>query len=159
MSFRTGFYAGLVVAVIWGIYLARLWQGQRQVELHSVHLLAAIEKHDWKAAGEFVGGDYRDQWGNDRALLLERLREVFRALPNARIESKDVSVQTSNGRGSWTARITVKSTGEFADFIQNRVNSLESPFEFEWKRGATWPWDWKLVAVRNPALEIPEYAR
>jgi hypothetical protein len=39
------------------------------------------------------------------------------------------------------------------------VNSLESPFEFEWKRGATWPWDWKLVAVRNPALEIPEYAR
>jgi hypothetical protein len=155
MSFRTGFYAGLVVAVIWGIYLARLWPGQRQVELHNVHLLAAIEKQDWKAVGEFVGADYRDQWGDDRALLLERLREVFRALPNARIESRDVSVQTSNGRGSWTARITVKGTGEFADLIQNRVNSLESPFEFEWKRGATWPWDWKLVAVRNPALEIP----
>jgi hypothetical protein len=155
MSFRTGFYAGLVLAVIWGIYLARLWQGQRQVELHNVHLLAAIEKHNWKAVDEFVGTDYRDQWGNDRALLLERLREVFRALPNARIESRDVSVQTSDGRGSWTARITVKSTGEFADFIQNRVNSLESPFEFEWKRGATWPWDWKLVAVKNPALELP----
>jgi hypothetical protein len=155
MSFRTGFYAGLVVAVIWGIYLARLWQGQRQVELHNVHLLAAIEKHDWKAVGEFVGNDYRDQWGNDHALLLERLREVFRALPNARIESNDVSTQAGNGRGSWTARITVKSTGEFADFVQNRVNTLESPFEFEWKHGATWPWDWKLVAVRNPALEIP----
>jgi hypothetical protein len=159
MSFRTGFYAGLVVAVIWGIYLARLWQGQHQVDLHSVHLLAAIEKHDWKAVGEFVGGDYRDQWGNDRALLLERLREVFLALPNARIESNVVSVQANKGRGSWTARITVKSTGEFADYIQNRVNSLETPFEFEWKRGATWPWDWKLVAVRNPALEIPEDAR
>jgi hypothetical protein len=154
MSFRTGFYAGLVVAVIWGIYLARLWQGPRQIELHNVHLLAAIEKHDWKAVGEFVGGDYRDQWGDDRALLLERLREVFRALPNARIESRDVSVQTSSGRGSWTARITVKGSGEFADLIQNRVNSLGSPFEFKWKRGATWPWDWKLVAVRNQALEI-----
>jgi hypothetical protein len=159
MSFRVGFYAGLVLAMIWGIYLARLWQGQRQVELHIVHLLAAIEKQNWKAVGEFIGGDYKDQWGNDRALLLERLREVFRALPNARIESKDISVHASSGRGSWTARITVKSTGEFADSIQNRVNSLESPFEFEWKRGATWPWDWKLVAVRNPALEIPEYAR
>jgi hypothetical protein len=159
MSFRTGFYAGLVVAVIWGIYLARLWQGQRQVELHSIHLLAEIEKHNWKAVGEFVGSDYRDQWGNDRALLLERLREVFRALPNARIESKVVSVQTGNGRGSWTARVTLKSTGEFADFVQDRMNSLESPFEFEWRRGATWPWDWKLVAVKNPALEIPDYAR
>ena len=155
MSFRTGFYAGLVVAVIWGIYLARLWQGQRQVELHSVHLLAAVEKHNWKAVGEFVGGDYRDQWGNDRALLLERLREVFRALPNARIESEVVSVQTGNGRGSWIARVTLNSTGEFADLIQDRVNSLASPFEFEWQRGATWPWDWKLVAVKNPALEIP----
>ncbi len=159
MSFRTGFYAGLVVAAIWGIYLARLWQGQRQVELHSVHLLVEIEKHNWKAVGEFVGSDYRDQWGNDCPLLLERLREVFRALPNARIESKVVSVQAGNGRGSWTARITVKSTGQYADVIQNRVNSLESPFEFEWQRGATWPWDWKLVAVRNPLLEIPEYAR
>src|ERR1700730_2452770 len=137
MSFRTGFYAGLVVAVIWGIYLAQLWQGQRQVELHSIHLLAAIEKHNWKAVGEFVGSDYRDQWGNDRALLLERLREVFRALPNARIESRVVSVQTGNGRGSWTATVTLKSTGEFADFVQDRVNSLESPFEFEWRRGAT----------------------
>jgi hypothetical protein len=159
MSFRTGFYAGLVVAVIWGIYLARLWQGQRQVDLHSIHLLAAVEKHDWKAVGEFVGSDYRDQWGNDRALLLERLREVFRVLPNARIESKVVFVQTAKGRGSWTARITINSAGKFADYIQNRVNSLESPFEFEWQRGATWPWDWKLVAVRNPALEIPDYAR
>jgi len=159
MSFRTGFYAGLGVAVIWGIYLARLWQGQHQVDLHSAHLLAAIEKHDWKAVGEFAGSDYRDQWGNDRALLLERLPEVFRALPNARIESNVVSAQANKDRGSWTARLTVQSTGEFADYIQNRVNSLELPFEFEWKRGATWPWDWKLVAVRNPALEIPEYAR
>ena len=159
MSLRTGFYAGLVVAVIWGIYLARLWQGQRQVELHSVHLLAEIEKHNWKAAGEFIGSDYRDQWGNDRALLLERLREVFRVLPNTRIESNVASIQANKGRGSWTARITLKSTGEFADYIQNRVNSLEAPFEFEWKRGATWPWDWKLAAVRNPALEIPEDAR
>ncbi|MDP9098133.1 MAG: hypothetical protein M3N48_03960 [Verrucomicrobiota bacterium] len=159
MSFRTGFYAGLVAVAIWGIYLARLSQGQRQVDLYSVHLLAAVEKHDWKGVGEFVSVDYRDQWENDRALLLERLREVFRAMPDARIESIVVSIQANNARGSWTARIAVKSTGELADYIQNRVNSLESPFEFEWKRGATWPWDWKLIAVRNPALEIPESAR
>jgi hypothetical protein len=158
MSFRTGFYAGLIVAVIWGVYLAQLWQARRQVELHSVHLLAKVEQRDWKAVGEFVGSDYRDQWGNDRALLLERLREVFRALPNSRIEANAVSLAASDGRGSWSAKITVKSNGEFADFIERRVNSLESPFEFEWRRGATWPWDWKLVAVRNPALEIPEFA-
>jgi hypothetical protein len=159
VSFRTGFYAGLVVAAIWGVYLARLWQGPRQVELHGAHLLAQIEKRNWKAVEEFIGDEYKDQWGHDRALLLERLREVLRALPNARIESTPVSVETNHGRGTWTARVTVKSTGEFADYITNRVNSLETPFEFEWQRGATWPWDWKLMAVKNPGLDISDYPR
>jgi hypothetical protein len=157
MSFRNGFYAGLVVAVIWAIYLVRLWQGERQVELHSVHLLAQIEKKNWKAVGEFIGNDYQDRWGNDRALLLERLREVFRALPNTRIEFSGATTRRQEGRGYWSAKINVKGSGEFADFIEGRVNSLESPFEFEWQRGATWPWDWKLIAVRNPAFEIPDY--
>ena len=158
MTFRNGFYAGLLIAAIWALYLARLWQAPRQVELHSVHLLVQIEKKDWKAAGAFISNDYHDRWGNDRALLLERLREVFRALPGARIEFSGATARAENGRGFWSAQIKVKGSGEFADFIESRVNSLESPFEFEWQRGATWPWEWKLVAVKNPALEIPEAA-
>lgn len=159
MSFRNGFYAGLVVAAVWGIYLARLWQPQRQVELHSVHLLAQIEKRNWKSVGEFVGSEYRDRWGNDRALLLERLPEVFRALPNAKIEASGVVARAANGRGYWSAKVKIRAAGPYAEWIEGRVNSLESPFEFEWQPGATWPWDWKLVAVENPALEIPEYVR
>jgi hypothetical protein len=159
MNFRTGFYAGLVVAVIWAIYLARLWQAPRQVELHSVHLLAQIQEKDLKAVEDFIGQHYKDQWDHDRTLLLERLREVSRALPNPRIEWTAPAVQTAGGRGTWTAKITLRSTGEFADYITSRVNSVESPFEFEWQRGATWPWDWKLVAVKNPSLELPDYPR
>jgi spore germination protein YaaH len=156
MTFRNGFYAGLIVAVIWGVCLARLWHAQRQVELHNVHLLAQVEKKNWKAVAEFVGHDYQDRWGNNRALLLERLREVFRALPSAGIEFSGATTRTQDGRGYWSAKINIKGSGEFADFIEGRVNSLESQFEFEWQRGATWPWDWKLVAVRNPDLEIPD---
>jgi hypothetical protein len=159
MNFRNGFCAGLVVAAFLGIYLFRLWQPQRQIELHNVHVLARIEKHDWKAVGEFIGDTYEDRWGNDRALLLERLPQVFRALSNTQIEASDVAIRREQGRGYWTAKIMVKGTGEFADYIQTRVNSLDTPFEFEWQRGATWPWDWKLVSVRNPALEISDYTR
>jgi hypothetical protein len=159
LNFRNGFYAGLLVALIWGVYLFRLWQPPRQLELHSTHLLAQIEKRNWKAVAEFIGSGYQDRWGNDRALLLERLPQILRAMPNARIESSEAAARTENGRGFWSAKIKITGTGEFADFIPGRVNSLESPFEFEWQRGATWPWDWKLVSVRNPALEIPDYAR
>jgi hypothetical protein len=157
VTFRNGFYAGLVVAVVWAIYLFRLWQPQRQIELHNTHLLEQIEKHNWKAVGQFVGDTYQDRWGNDRTLLLQRLPQVFRALGNTQIEARNIAIRREEGRGYWTAKITVTGTGEFADFIQTRVNSLETPFEFEWQRGVTWPWDWKLISLRNPALEISDY--
>lgn len=158
MTFRNGFYAGVGLAVIWGVYLFRLWQPPRQIDLHNHHLLEQIEQHDWKAAAEFIGETYQDRWGNDRKSLLERLPRVFHALGKTRIESSAIAIRPEQGRGFWTAKITISGTGEFADFIQSRVNSLDAPFEFEWQRGATWPWDWKLVAVRNPALEISDYA-
>jgi hypothetical protein len=159
MSFRNGFYAGLLIAVLCGIFLAQLWRAPRQIELHSVHLLEQVEKKNWNAVGEFVGSGYQDRWGNDRTLLLERLREIFRVLPGSRIAVTNAVTRMQGGHGYWSARITVKGSGQFADYIESRVNSLESPFEFEWQRGATWPWDWKLVAVRNPDLEIPDYPR
>jgi hypothetical protein len=90
--------------------------------------------------------------------LLERLPQVFRALGQTTIETTAVGIRREENRGFWKAKITIKGTGEFADYIQGRVNSLEDAFEFEWERGATWPWDWKLVSVRNPALEISDYA-
>ncbi len=157
VSFRNGFYTGLAVAAIFGLYLFRLWQPQRQIELHNAHLLVQIEAHDWKAVSEFVGETYRDRWGNDRALLLERLPQVFRAMGKTKIESKEIAVRREEGLGYLRARVQVRGTGEYADHIQTRVNSLEEPFEFEWKRGATWPWDWKLISVQNPALEISGY--
>jgi hypothetical protein len=143
--------------MVWAIYLFRLWQPQRQIELHNTHLLAQIEEHKWKVVGEFIADAYRDQWGNDRKLLLHRLPEVVGALGDTHIQASGVAIRHEGDRGYWTAKISVKGTGEFADYIQTRVNSLETPFEFEWQPGATWPWDWKLVSVRNPALEISDY--
>jgi hypothetical protein len=45
--------------------------------------------------------------------------------------------------------------GELTAAIQERVNSLGTPFELEWRRNSAKPWDWKLVRVGNPSLEIP----
>lgn len=154
MNFRNGFYAGLLLTLIVGLYLVRLWQPERQVQLHSAHLLSQIEQNDWSAVEEFIAPDYQDRWGNDYALLLERLRRVFRALSKPRLEAAAPSVRTADGQGYWTAKITLTGGGEFAGVIERRVNSLEAPFELEWRRGATWPWDWKLVSVRNPELEV-----
>ena len=98
LSFRSGFYAGLAVAIIVGLYLAWLWQASRQVKLHNQHLLAAVE-----------------------------------------------------------ARITVEADeNEITALIKERVNHLDTPFVFEWRKASGKPWDWKLTRVSNDALELPE---
>jgi hypothetical protein len=153
-SFRNGVYAGLLIAVLFGLCLAALWRPERQIQLHTAHLLSQIEKKNWTAVAEFIGTDYQDRWGDDRALLLERMRQVFRVLPNARIEASDPRIRAENPKGFWTAKVTIKGGGDFAAMIQERVNSLSAPFELEWRLQSSKPWDWKLVCIQNPALEI-----
>jgi Na+/H+-dicarboxylate symporter len=53
-AFRNGFYAGALVAVIAGIYLFQLWQPDRQVHLHSVHLATALEQKEWDDVSGFL---------------------------------------------------------------------------------------------------------
>jgi len=153
-NFRNGLYAGLLAAAISGLYLFTLWQPARQVELHSEHLLAEIERKDWKDAGAFIAEDYQDRWGQDRSLVLERLRRVLGVVRNPRIEASAAQQRTAGRQGFWTAKITIKGEGEFAALVEERVNSLSEPFELEWQRKSGKPWDWKLVSVRNAALEI-----
>lgn len=156
-SFRNGVYAGLLVAIIAGIWLVTLWRSERQVRLHSEHLLSQVEKKNWRAVGDFIGEDYQDRWGNDRSRALARVRQVFSHLPKARIEASGEQLRIENRRGYWQAKITVSGgAGQFTTLIEERVNSLPAPFELEWRRRSSKPWDWKLFSVRNSSLEIPE---
>ncbi len=41
------------------------------------------------------------------------------------------------------------------ELLEERLNSLPTPFGLEWRRLSGKPWDWKLVRVSNPSLEIP----
>ena len=165
--FREGFYVGLSIALLVGLYLLWLWRPERQVRYHSEHFLRAIEHKNWTGVAEFVAADYQDQWGNDRARLLERTREVLRYLRSLRIEASNVTVKIDNAetvgaregarsrRGYWTAVINIDGEqNELMAAVKEQVNTLTRPFELEWRR-ASKPWDWKLVRVSNPSLQLP----
>ena len=156
LSFRNGFYLGLGLALIIGAYLFWLWQPERQVRLHNEHLLAVVEAKNWSELGEFIDDSYQDQWGNDRTLLLTRLREILSYARHLRIEPLGVGVRRADNEAECSARITVDADpNEITTFIKERVNPLESPFVFKWRHGSRKPWDWKLTRVSNEALELP----
>ncbi len=156
ISFRGGFYGGWAIALCIGLYLIWLWQPERQARRHTENLFRAIERKSWEAVADFIGSDYQDQWGDDRARVLERLREGFRYVRGARIIPSNPSVQVEGQRAVWTGKITLYSSDdEVMETLDQRVNSLAAPFTLEWHRLSRKPWDWKLARVSNPAFEIP----
>jgi len=156
ISFRGGFYVGLALALCIGLYLVWLWRPERQIRRHTENFLHAIEHKNWTAAGDFIGSDYRDQWGDDRARVLERMREGFGYVRGIQIYASNTTVRIEPRRAKWIGKITIDGDeGEVMDALKERVNSLVTPFELEWRRLSAKPWDWKLVRVSNSALQIP----
>ncbi len=158
VSFRNWFSAGLLLAVLTAACLFRLWQGEKQVRLHNEHFLHAIEQKAWANAGAFMDEQYRDQWGQDRTLVLARLREVLPYMRNLQIRSKELAIVVRGNDGTWRGRITLEAEpDEISALIKERVNALdESPFELQWRKVSGSPWDWKLIRVTNAELELPD---
>ena len=156
ITLRSGFFGGFALAACIGLYLMWLWQPERQVRRHTENFFHAIEHRNWDAVVDFIGDDYQDQWGDDRARVLERMREGFRWVRGSRIIAPDASVQAENRRAVWTGKITVYSSDDgVMEVLDERVNKLPAPFELEWHRISAKPWHWKLVRVSNSAFEIP----
>ena len=156
LTFRNSFYVGLLAAFVISIWLVRLWGAEKQVRLHSEHLVHQVERRSWSAVENSVARDYRDEWGDDRARLLARLRLAGRFCFDLTITASETQTQVNPPLGTWRARIRLDGRGEGAGEITSRVNSLTTPFVLDWRRESWKPWDWKLVRVTNESLEIPE---
>jgi hypothetical protein len=155
-SFRRGFYGGLIAAILLGLFLIWLWRPERQVRCHTENFLHTIEHKSWTAAADFIGSDYHDQWGDDRARVLERMREGFRYVRGVRISASNPTLRIENRRAIWSGKIMiVGDQSEVMELLEERVNSLATPFELEWHHVSAKPWVWKLVHVSNSTLEIP----
>lgn len=156
ISLRGGFSLGLAVAFCIGLFLIWLWRPEHQVRRHTENFFHAIKHKDWTSAGDFISSDYQDQWGDDRARVLERMREGFRYVRGPRIIASNPIVQVGSRRAVWTGKVMVYSTDDdVMGLLDEHVNSLPAPFELEWHRLSGRPWDWKLVRVSNSAFEIP----
>lgn len=156
-NFREGFLAGAVAALALGLYLAWLWQPERQVRMHTTHLMSHLQSRNWARLPEFISPDFHDAWGDDRERLVARVREVFSYTRGLTITPLAPQIRVQDREGVWTA--TVKVDGEDSEvmtLIKGRVNSLGAPFELRWRRESAKPWDWKLIAAGNSDLQIDD---
>jgi hypothetical protein len=156
VDFKIGLLVGVGAALAIGLYCVWLWQQERQIARHTENLFHNIEQKNWAGVADLIAADYVDQWGNDRALVLERMRVVLGYSHRLRLAVTDATCGIDNGVGIWRGGIAVDSDdAELVAVVKERVNSLTTPFELEWRHVSRKPWDWKLVRVSNPELENP----
>ena len=155
-DFRIGFFVGIAAALAVGIYCYQLWQQERQVLRHTENLFRRIEQKNWSAVAAMIAPDYQDQWNNDRDLVRERIRLVANYGHHFRITASEIDCKIDHGAGMWRGKIQIASDdAELITAMKERVNSLTAPFQLEWRHVSRKPWDWMLVRVSNPELEMP----
>ncbi|MFM8459722.1 MAG: hypothetical protein ACKOB0_12440, partial [Chthoniobacterales bacterium] len=59
-------WAIAILALVWIVWLVRLWSPEQQAELHTINLLARASKQDWVAVGNMMAPEYRDAWGHGK---------------------------------------------------------------------------------------------
>jgi hypothetical protein len=143
------------MAFVLGIYPIWLWQPDHQVRLHSAHLLEKVEKRDWSGIENAIALEYGDDWGDDRARLLGRLREVLPFTRDMKIHAVAPGISSQGRDAKWVAKVEIdRGNNEVMIEIRQRINSLSAPFELRWRRQSNKPWDWKLVHVSNRELVL-----
>jgi hypothetical protein len=148
-------WVALVLLVSWAVWLFLLWQPARQIELHTLNLLARASARDWPAVEAMMAPDYRDGWNGDRTAAIDEARRLFShffALQIVPLEPLRITGTTDEQ--SATAPIGIFGSGTaIAHEIMDEVRDVKGPFEFRWRKNGAWPWRWTLTEVRHEELE------
>lgn len=141
--------------VLWALWLAWLWQPERQVRLHTSHFLKKVERRNFQAAGKMMAADFHDRWEHDRSSALEDAHQVFSQFVFVTIENRTESCDMREGEATAHTRVKISGNGGgVAQLVMSRVNSLQQPFTFTWRKVGSAPWQWELTRIDQPELNI-----
>ncbi|MGC3991716.1 MAG: hypothetical protein QM796_18895 [Chthoniobacteraceae bacterium] len=145
----------IVVILVLAYLLFSLWQPERQVALHQEHLLQAYSDRKWSKVEGFLDDAYADRWGHKKEDILRLSRIAFAQFIAPEVTGLSPQLGWKAGTATITEKLAVAGEGnEFAQEAERRINRLPQPFVFTWQRKSWKPWDWTLVCVDNPGLEI-----
>jgi len=134
-------------------------QPSRTLERSFSGLLRDVEKRKWNAVSKRISPDYQDRWGLDReaaiALGSDGLRQffVFQIEP----VSPRFSLQDNRSATVETGLVFSGTGSALASVFLNRANDLQRDFTFTFVRASWKPWDWQLVSMDQPEVNLRQH--
>ncbi|GAB4165032.1 MAG: hypothetical protein Fur0032_01480 [Terrimicrobiaceae bacterium] len=143
------FFLGLV-------WVVAGWMPAAQVDKQTSRLLRAAGDRDWKTVGQLVSRHYRDPWGQDKESAIKLAAEAGRHFFALVITPSGEPTVTADGdKTLWKGRLAFGGRGTaLGEAMLSRTSEFREDFVFAWRRESWKPWDWKLVSVNQPELNI-----
>jgi hypothetical protein len=155
MNFTRPVLGSAAASLVVALWLAWLWQPERQVRWHTAGFLGAIQRRNDDKMEGFIAEEYSDRWGHDKRFVITASRQVFQQFVFLTIEHQVLAASLEGGSGRIVARVKISGQGgPVAEYVMGRVNGLAEPFAFVWRKRSGRPWDWELISVEHPSLEI-----
>lgn len=158
MDFRQ--YGRWLAIALLALALWLMWwsQAERQVRRAQARLLDAVASRDFQALERLLAEDYRDAWEHDKAIVLQRVPQVFEQFVLLDVEGELHGVEELPEGWNVRQKITVKGLGGgLAMYARDEVNRLKEPFTMSWRKRSWKPWDWELTRIEQPELRIPAH--
>jgi hypothetical protein len=155
MMIRKYAFAAAIVFVCWAIWLAWLWQPERQVRLHTSQFLKKVERRNWPAAKEMMAEGYTDRWEHSKTSAIDDAKQVFSQFLFVTVENRTDACNMRDKEATTHTRVKISGNGgAVAQMVMTRVNSLQQPFTFTWRKAGSAPWRWELTHIDQPELNI-----
>jgi hypothetical protein len=143
--------------IVLGGWLIWRWQPDRAALSRFEALCEATADRKPRKMEKLIAADYADRWGMDRATALREARQILGQFFALTLEPVDTVVEPgpSPNERIIRARIRLGGTGTgIAELAKAEVNRLESPWVFTWRRTDWRPWNWQLVRLENPGIDL-----
>lgn len=144
--------SSITVSLIFLVWLVWELSPDNQVRKSFHQFTRSVENRDWQKVQSLIAVDYRDQWGFDREQAIEAGREILQQFLVIGIDPGKPVIQRKDNDATVIASLRLSGRGSaLAEAAKDRVNSLQEPFHFAWRREG-WQ-SWKLVSVTQPGLQ------
>lgn len=102
-----------------------------------------------------MAADYSDRWGHEKKSAIEGARTVFSQFLFLNIENRTARCETNAGQATTDTVVKISGTGgPLGQVVMERVNSLGRPFIFTWRKVGSAPWNWELIRIDHPDLNV-----
>lgn len=146
----------LAVAIVVALLASLVWQLRPPVVLakRQAALLSGIERRSPARIQRLVAGDYEDRWGFTREDIVTTMVDAGGQFLTLVVTPEEVEWEIEGDRAVGTMRLVVggKAVGPAAQEVMRRINQLDTPFVFTWRKQSFLPSNWKLVRVDNASL-------